>query len=230
MKKYSLIILFLLCINSSLSQLFTIDYKSNFEKATNFYSEKQAFFKHIICDKYKLDAQELFSIVAPEVAFYFDLQDFAETSTLQLFYTELGSDYANFSIGLFQMKPSFVERLEYCVIQNSNLQQYRFIADFPEKDIKKIRSVRLERLQSITWQTYYLCTFYSYMEERYGNKEFASTVEKLCFYATAYNRGFECDEKEIERWLKIKHFPATFQKDKFAYADVVKEFYVYLKK
>jgi hypothetical protein len=62
--------------------------------------------------KYNQNNMPVLSIVFPEIIRYNAFKDFLETKTLEWLYVEYGKDKADFSIGLFQMKPSFVEKLE----------------------------------------------------------------------------------------------------------------------
>jgi len=52
------------------------------------------------------------SIVFPELIRFNAIQDKIETFALQSLYVKYGKDYANFSVGPFQVKPSFAESLE----------------------------------------------------------------------------------------------------------------------
>lgn len=56
-------------------------------------------------------AQRLQAIVFPEIMRYNGLKDGIETESLRTLYVQFGEDYADFSIGLFQMKPCFAQQL-----------------------------------------------------------------------------------------------------------------------
>ena len=58
------------------------------------------------------DNRTALSIVFPEVIRFNSFSDFIETKTLEWVYVDYGAEKADFSIGLFQMKPSFIEKLE----------------------------------------------------------------------------------------------------------------------
>lgn len=60
------------------------------------------------------------SIVAPEVSQYSQVADFLEMRALGISYLNNGS--ADFSVGFFQMKPSFVEELEKKIAANRSLK------------------------------------------------------------------------------------------------------------
>ena len=94
------------------------------------------------------DPDLLIPVVFPELLRFNILQNRMETSMLRLFYVNVGESYANFSVGVFQMKPSFVESMEYAVLANSELKAYRFIADYSgSKKQKEIRKTRLKGLR-----------------------------------------------------------------------------------
>ena len=52
------------------------------------------------------------AVVFPELVRYSALMDFMETTAVKALYQQKGVKGADFSIGRFQMKPSFVEDLE----------------------------------------------------------------------------------------------------------------------
>jgi hypothetical protein len=63
----------------------------------------------------KLCAQDVVfmqSLVFPEVMRYNSLKDDIETESLRTLYVQFGQEYANFSIGIFQMKPTFAVQVE----------------------------------------------------------------------------------------------------------------------
>ena len=62
--------------------------------------------------KYQLNPYFVLAIVFPELIRYSKLQDVIESNDLKVLYVQFGDTYSNFSIGRFQMKPSFCEQLE----------------------------------------------------------------------------------------------------------------------
>jgi hypothetical protein len=160
-----------------------------------------------IKDVQSCDKAFLFSIVFPEIAVYNSSRDKMETGGLELFYVNLGEDYANFSIGLFQMKPSFIRSMEQRVLCDTSLHSFDFITKFSLETEKGIRAERVIRLKNRKWQINYLRCFYKIMEQRFKDKQFKDDIEKLSFYATAYNRGFDNTEGELMKWSSISYFP-----------------------
>lgn len=64
------------------------------------------------------EGSEALAIVSPELIRWTAFKDFFETTALELLYVKKGKTYADFSIGHFQIKPSFVEQLEAYVSQH----------------------------------------------------------------------------------------------------------------
>ncbi|MBC7864597.1 MAG: hypothetical protein IAF38_16605 [Bacteroidia bacterium] len=180
-----------------------------------------------ICKIYGQEYKKMLPVVLPECARYSIFSDLIECTANEYLYVNFGKDYANFSIGRFQMKPSFIENLETTVKSNLLLSKFNFIADYGnETDDKKIRTSRLDRLESRQWQLKYMCCFYAVVELKFNSKSWISEEEKTEFFALSYNRGFWNEEKEIARWKHIYTFP-TGQKDSinnFSYGEVALEF------
>lgn len=163
-------------------------------------------------------AEFMFAIVAPEISQYGRLADKAQTYALKTLYVQRGRESADFSIGLFQMKPSFVEELERYVLDTPAL-----LAAFAEVPIsgdteRKIRVLRIERLERQDWQMTYLALFCRVVRHRFGDEGFGSEQERLRFYANAYNAGFMLDGERL-RQSSGAYFPHLARR-KFRYADV----------
>ncbi len=63
--------------------------------------------------KSEVDPNFARAIVFPETVRYSFLQNQAEIAGLMVLYVKYGSAYADFSVGRFQMKPSFAEQIEH---------------------------------------------------------------------------------------------------------------------
>ena len=68
------------------------------------------------------EATELAAILFPELIRYSVYKDFFETQALELLYIDYGKKTADFSIGRFQMKPSFAEAVEAYILAHEQLQ------------------------------------------------------------------------------------------------------------
>ena len=97
---------FLLKISSKYYKIFGNDYKN----ALNYFKKYKTFSRNILKEN-NVDAEIIIPILFPERIRYSIVRDFFETAFLEAIYTSQGSDYIDFSIGDFQMKPSFIEKL-----------------------------------------------------------------------------------------------------------------------
>lgn len=171
---------------------------------------------------------EKISIIFPELIKYSRYKDILETAALELIYINYGKEQADFSIGYFQMKPSFIESLEDKIIQNNYLnQKYSKLINFKDYSIKSKREERIARLQTLDWQLKYLNCFYDYLSNKYIKVEWENIESKIHFFATAYNHDFKADKKEIEKWIDQKIFPYGLVKGKqqYAYSDIAVFYY-----
>jgi hypothetical protein len=164
----------------------------------------------------------LFGIVAPEVSQYNRVANFMELQSLQVLYVQGGSGYGNFSVGYFQMKPSFVEALEQQLMKHEDLTTKYPRIVITEQDDKQARRVRLDRLNDLNWQFQYLEVFCELVKKKHGHN--VSAKQRLKYYATAYNTGFNHTKERIESEFHKSRFPA-FGLSKYNYANVSYGFY-----
>ena len=164
---------------------------------------------------------ESLAIVLPELLRHNWLSDFLETSILEQAYVRGGSQVADFSIGYFQMKPSFIEKLEAHILASSELNSsFGDLAHYTQKEQKARRAERLRRLKQLDYQLKYASCFYQVLNECYNDLPFDES-KQLRFFATAYNYGFDRPFDEIEHWMSLKAFPygPQFDTDQYAYSD-----------
>ncbi len=174
------------------------------------------------------DATECEAIIFPEQLRFSRLQDGMEQAALQGLYVTGGKERANFSIGLFQMKPSFVEQVEAAWMKSPLRHEYRLYFDL--KDHREQRRRRLERMQDERWQCVYLALFVRLMDERLPSLVTMESEERIRLLATAYNMSFTAS---LEGLQKHKH-RKTFHLDLFAgkgteyyeYAGIAVEWYL----
>lgn len=176
-----------------------------------------------IANKLGLNAALLKAIVFPETIRYNTFRDFIETGALELAYVESGSKTVDFSIGYFQMKPSFIEELESTISESDSLKRkYKFIYTYPKKSNEKAqRLVRLQRLKNVDWQISYLCCFFDYLSAEYPTLKEDET-KMIEFYASAYNYGFKQPPESIRAWSKVKAFPygKSYEGEQFSYCEL----------
>jgi len=168
------------------------------------------------------------SIVFPEVMRYNSLKDGVEAESLRTLYVQFGKQYADFSIGIFQMKPTFAEEVEAKTKQllpDSLLKELQLA--YTANSEEDIRAERVERLQDEDWQLVYLTAFVSICNKLYAYKNFSSPTEKLQWYATVYNAGFDKTDSFITNKIKQDNFylSQNMPGKKFKYAAIAAWFY-----
>lgn len=161
-------------------------------------------------------------IVAPEISQYSPVIDATETFALKTLYVQ--GKVANFSIGPFQMKPSFAEAIEqYIYKEKQAYKKYNALVINRNSD-REIRYERVCRLSSIEWQILYLSAYYNIVCNREDVKNIKNAESRLKFCATLYNAGFELDKESVLELFKKKGFP-HLSHDKFNYGDIACEFF-----
>lgn len=147
------------------------------------------------------------SIIFPEVMRYNQLKDDIESESLHTLYVQFGKEYANFSVGIFQMKPSFAEQVETKAKQLLPDSIYKELQlTYKNGDEESTRCQRVERLQDDNWQLIYLTAFVLICNDAYKSKMFISETEKLQYYATVYNAGFDKTDEYILKKIKEENF------------------------
>ena len=170
-----------------------------------------------------LSPEFLFAIVAPEFTQFSYLSDKIETYSLKVFYVQCGKAYSDFSIGVFQMKPSFIEAMENYISADKSLKRKYKKFLFKKPNERQARVERVNRLGSVEWQIEYLALFCTIVNHKFAGTTFADEKEKLQFYANAYNSGFHRSEEALKT-VQGACFP-HFSFQKFRYADISVWFY-----
>lgn len=196
-------------------------YPSEAQSAVDFFNNHPEIYLELRQTLSPEEARIAMSIVAPELSQYSVCSDKAETGMLNVFYVTRG--ISNFSIGVFQMKPSFVEKLEAEVARDTTL-----LYIFPELPImgdtgRKQRSKRICRLVSPEWHVKYLSVFMQLAIRKTAGISFANDEERLLYWATLYNGGLHLTSDDVGRLRRLKGFP-HFSK-RFNYAEICLEFY-----
>lgn len=189
-----------------------------------------------ITQEYGVDDDLVKSIVFPEYIRNSVFSGMLEEQSLAFTYVELGSDVLDFSIGQFQIKPSFVLKLEEAVKENKYLQlkyaglcidQKNARPDDPFGREKTKRQIRFDRLKDMNWQTRYVCCFIDHCVTKYDLKKL-SKIEQLKFLSTAYNVGIKETAGQIEANYESRSFPygKKFMIDQLAYWEVSVDYYL----
>ena len=169
---------------------------------------------------------EALAIVFPELIRWSAFKDFFETKALELMYISGGKSAADFSIGYFQMKPSFIENLENYIAEHPSVQHLNFIIS-TDKNAEQRRSERVQRLQQLSWQLRYAHIYWTIANDLFKNKKFENAQARIRFFAAAYNYGFLRPPMEIEQWQSKIAFPygVKYKGAQVVYADLSVEFF-----
>lgn len=195
-------------------------YPGQFDQAYKFFSENRGVIDSIAVSN-SVNAAYLCSIVAPEVGHYLATKDVIETSIVELFYVQMGSDHGNFSIGPFQMQPAFAERVEHYV------RRYRLsrFYDLEQPGTMTGRARRVDKIKKLEGSMEYLCAFAAILERMHFRNESADLTKRLPVAAVAYNSGFGLSKAELDRRRTVKSFPRFGVQ--LPYSDMSVEFYAY---
>ena len=161
------------------------------------------------------------AVIFPELVRYSALRDKMEITLLKALYINLGEDYANFSIGQFQMKPSFAEMIREqapAVLNPKSGISFKGEAEFD--DIKIFRKSIVTDLEDPETQFNYLIAFLKICEKKYKTNR-KDNITRLKFLATAYNFGIDKSAEQIDRMVDKKFFNTKlFKTENYSYADV----------
>ncbi len=172
----------------------------------------------------KIDPDIAFGIVFPGLVKYSALRDIVESGAYRMLYIQQGRKYSHYSVGRFQMKLSFAEMVERNVTRNK-LTKY----EFNLRNNAQARAQRVKRLDSPEWQIRYLVFFVRLMDKRFDYVKWKSDEDKVRFYATAFDVGYNRDERTIRRMMNprtryVKHKKPKKQEQR--YGDVAMYFFM----
>ena len=209
-----------ICPVSSQSLNYAELFNEDWKKALSFVTENQNLIKEKLED-YRVSYPVAIAVVFPELVRYSALRDKIEITLLKALYINLGAEYANFSIGHFQMKPSFAEMIREKAWYAMGAKAGKlFMKKSDFADIKAYRASIISDLEDPEVQVNYLIAFIKICEINFRLKE-KNDSDKIKFLATAYNYGFWNKKEEIENMIDKKYFNTTILKTTtYSYSDV----------
>lgn len=199
----------------------TLDYTAIFgadwDKALSFVRENDSWIRPAL-EKYNISYAEAVAVVFPELVRYSALRDKMEISVLKALYCGLGDDYADFSIGVFQVKPSFAEKVR---AETGSLSQRKlFIKKRSDTGTYAFRKSIVDDLENPQRELNYIIAFLKICRKRFPVK-WDNDSDRIKFLATAYNTGFWKSEEEINDMSDKKFFNTKlFKTENYSYADV----------
>jgi hypothetical protein len=161
------------------------------------------------------------SIIFPELVRYSALRDKMEISLLKTLYVNLGEEYADFSIGVFQMKPSFAETIRdesTAFLGRRSGIVFKNTTDYD--DIKDFRKSIIRDLEDPEGQVAYLISFIRICEKKFNMSRYSETA-RIKFLASAYNFSIDKTALQIEKMADKKFFSINMLKtEKYSYSDI----------
>jgi hypothetical protein len=224
MKLFTVLLIILFAKSSQLQ--FEKELAPDYNRGIEYLDENKALFNKFLAED--ADKAILVSVVFPEIVRYSLIRDLLETKSLEIGYVSKGSEFVDFSIGRFQMKPSFLESIEHTLSCSPSIKKkYPAITQYSSLNKKTIRRERLARLQSLQWQLRYLQAFYDILLARHAFLEQKSMGYKVKFFATAYNHGYLSNRAEIEQWMDKETYPwgTGIKGRQYAYSHVAVYFF-----
>ena len=185
-----------------------------------------------IADTLQLSADDTriaVAVVFPEIVRFNAIEDDIQVRGLKVLYVQYGRAYANFSVGRFQMKPSFAEQLEadYRDLFTDSERREAGLPAFESGDTPGLREQRVRRLDDTAWQVRYLRLFMLAMGKRYATAAASGTEDRVRFYATAYNAGYQLGEAALRRTMTRRrfHIALVLPSATYSYAEVALFFF-----
>ncbi len=176
----------------------------------------------VIFQEFGVDSRIAEAIVFPELIRYSKWQDQIEQAAVSGLYVMKGSSGANFSIGRFQMKPTFAEEVEKAWNRIALSRDYGFA--FNIHDNAEARRSRIRRLSTTEGQCRYLALFILLQHERHPQLGKLTPQEQVRHLATIYNRSFTASWDTIVSLIPTRHFHtdiiATSRTVRYCYADI----------
>ena len=202
----------------------SLDYPEIFgddwKKAVLFEKENRVWMETVL-SKNHISYPLAIAVIFPELVRYSALRDKMEITLLKALYINLGDAYANFSIGQFQMKPSFAQMVRE---QSRSVLSHRSGISFKRSseydDIKSYRKSIVKDLEDPLTEFRYLVAFIKICNRNFRTNRMED-IEALKFIATAYNYGMDKSSSEIEKMIDKKFFNTKlFKTENYSYTDV----------
>jgi hypothetical protein len=179
---------------------------ADWDKACCFVKENEDWMKRN-CRIFRADYALAVSVVFPELVRYSVLRDKIEITLLKALYTHKGAEYSDFSVGVFQMKPSCAEDLLEEFSATTDIKFHRFFDRLHGSVTGREKRVMiLKEMEDPEVQFIYVLGMIRLMDKKYGKKTWKDVEEKVRFYATAYNSGFNNTENRITENMNATYF------------------------
>lgn len=174
-----------------------------------------------LLEKYDVSYPLAIAVLFPELVRYSALRDKMEITLLKALYINLGEYYANFSIGQFQMKPSFAAIIrDEAAGAMGRRSEIRFKETSDFSDIQNYRKSIITDMEDPKVQLTYLIAFFRICEKKFKTNRMNET-DRIRFLATAYNYGIDKDADQIKAMIDRRFFTTKLIKgETYSYSDV----------
>ena len=190
---------------------------SDWQKALTFVKENNSWIKPALAE-YSIPYHEAIAVVFPELVRYSALRDKMEITLLKTLYRHLGDDYADFSVGVFQVKPSFAEHIRAEASRKKEGQLFERKRSYAN-DVA-FRTAIVRELEDPESELKYIIAFFKICDKKFRT-EWADEASKIKFLSTAYNTGFWKSAENIEKMSDKKFFNTKlFKTENYSYAEV----------
>lgn len=180
-------------------------------------------------DLFGVDSRMAEAIVFPELIRYSRWKDEIEKTAVNGLYVIKGREGADFSVGRFQMKPSFAEDVERAWNSSPLAQEYGF--SFNLADNAEARRSRVRRLSTEEGQCRYLAIFIRLQQLRLPQLQQVSKEQQVRLLATAYNRSFSASWQSLCQMQHERHFHTDVIKTRstrfYCYSDIAERFFTF---
>jgi hypothetical protein len=193
---------------------------SDWQKAVTFLEENNSWLKPSL-EKYNTSYREAVAVIFPELVRYSAIRDKMEITLLKTLYRNLGDDYADFSVGVFQIKPSFAEKIrsqapevmgKKAKLLFKRRSYYKYDYDY--------RAAIIIDLENPQTELNYLIAFFAICRDRFAPDQM-DEESRIKFLATAYNSGFWKSKEDIMKMEEKKFFNTKlFKTENYPYSDV----------
>ncbi len=195
---------------------------TNWHKAVGFIEENRDWMEKI-CLENGVDFSFVTAMVFPELVRYSALRDHIEITLLKALYVHYGKEYSDFSVGVFQIKPSCAESILKHLsgfINRDWVVSIRYIHDLPS--VRDKRKAILTELEDPAGEYTMVVAMVQILEKKYNRIRWKNQDEKLRFFSTAYNSGFSSPEKTIREMMKKKLFHTKLVRPSvtYSYSDI----------
>ena len=192
----------------------------DWEKANAFVISNEGWMRAAL-RRERIDYNTAIAVVFPELVRYSALRDKMEITLLKALYVNLGSDYSDFSVGNFQIKPTFAELICESAGQVSGRKSGMKVPERIQFDNERdYRSAIVKSLEDTHSAFVYIIMFLKICEMRFGT-DTMDEAERIKFLATAYNFGFTKSMEEIENMTGRKFFSTRIvTSEYYSYQDI----------